>query len=507
VSGKASVGLSEPLYRAWLKQHHPSDLERWKRIDYFARKGHWKTVQRLANPLSKEQKSWVSYWRELQKKPEKEFLAWPKSLSGSAASLPAGLILRDAIHRLSRRDVVKAWQVLYAFHSRQKKLDRGVFYGLQRDVALRAAKQHKHEAFAWLAQLPEEFQTKDSRGWQVRLAMIAQNWMDVLQVIGLMPEQQRQQDRWVYWQAQALSGLGYKDIAHRLLAELALGRGYYNFLSAEQIGKPLQFKASKVTASDQSIEAVQQMLGVRRAHEWLLLNKRSKAVREWHYALAGSEQAEWKAAVIIASNWGWSDQVIRAAYKAGERDALRDRFPMNYASIVAREASQTGLQTASIWSIIRQESAFNQHAVSYVGAKGLMQLMPATARHVARKLGMHKGKPRLFSAATNIRLGASYLADMKQRFGSLALAAAAYNAGPHRVSAWLERVSFQSPAVWVESIPFKETRRYVQQVMAFVSIYEWREQKPLSSLRARLQGHEVEVSMNQTLLVHDAELK
>ncbi|MBN4073233.1 transglycosylase SLT domain-containing protein [Mariprofundus ferrooxydans] len=504
VAGKAITSLSKPLYQAWLKQGHPSDVERWKRVGFFAKKGQWKKTRQLSQAFPKSQKAWLTYWRDVQKKPAKALATWPESLSTAAASVPAGLIINDGIQRLSRKDVVKAWQGLQELQSTQHQLDSDLFFSLQRSIALRAAKQHKQVAFVWLAQLPESFQTKESRGWQVRLAVLSKNWMDVLVVIGLMPEEQSQQDRWMYWRAQAFEALDYNDLANDLLIKLAAGRGYYNFLSAEQLGLGFHLKASKITTSPESIEAVEQMAGIRRAYEWLQLGKRSKATREWHYALADTDQAHWKAAAIIASRWQWHDQVIRAAFKAGEMDALVDRFPLSYATIVRREAGKTGLQAASIWSIIRQESAFNQYARSYVGAKGLMQLMPATARHVARKLHMHKGTPPLFSAATNIRLGASYLADMKQRFGSLALAAAAYNAGPHRVSAWLERVSFESPAAWLEAIPFKETRRYVQQVMAFVTVYEWRDNKPSSSLMARLRGRGVDVSFNQAVSVHEA---
>jgi len=507
VAGKAISALSKPLYRAWLKQHHPTDDESWHRIASFAKKGQWKKTRLLAKSLSKAQKKWLSYWRELQNKPEKYLAAWPESLSTSEAIVPARLMIRDAIPRLARRDVVKAWQALQQLQVSQSQLDAALLFKLERAVALRAAKQHKQVAFAWLAGLPQSFQTEDSKAWQVRLALLSRSWMDVLLVIGSMPEAQGQQDRWKYWQAQALQEMGYGELAEKQWAELAVGRGYYNFLSAEQLAQPFQLEASHIVASKQSIQAVEQMPGIRRAHEWLLVGKRSKAAREWHYTLAGADQTSWRAAARIASRWQWSDQVIRAAYKADEMGALRDRFPMSYATIVKREAGKTGLQAAMIWSIIRQESAFNQHAASYVGAKGLMQLMPATARHVARKLHMHKGMPQLFSAAINIRLGASYLADMKQRFGSLALAAAAYNAGPHRVKTWLERVSFESPAVWVESIPFNETRRYVQQVMAFVSVYEWRQHQQPSSLVTRLHGHGKQVSFNQRLSIDEAGLK
>jgi len=505
--GKKISPMFKPLYRAWLKQGHPTDIERWQRIAVLVKQGHWKQTRVIARPLSTQQKSWLSYWRGMQRDPEKALQAWPKSLSTAAASVPTALIINDAIKRLSRRDIDQAWHHLKRLQSTQKQIDADVFFALEQFIALRAAKQHKPEAMAWLAQLPASLQTKDTRGWQVRLALLAHNWISVLSVIEAMPPEQRQQDRWMYWHAQALDAVGDVESAQHELATLAVGRGYYNFLSAEQLALPLRIEASEILVSDAMIAAVKNMPAIIRAHEWLQVGKRSKASREWHFALAGADQATWKAAAVLATRWYWHDQVIRAAFKAGEMDALSNRFPMSYKTIVLQAANETGLKPAEIWSIIRQESAFNQHAVSYVGAKGLMQLMPATARQVARQLNMPKGTPKLFSAATNIRLGTTYLADIKQRFGNLALAAAGYNAGPHRVSTWLERVSFDSPQAWVEAIPFNETRRYVQQVMAFVSVYEWRQHKPLSSLLARLHGDTQKVSLKQPVVVYDVQLK
>ncbi len=505
--GKATTSLSKSLHRAWVKQGHPTDIERWYRIGTFAEKGKWKKTRVLARSLSKQQKEWLKYWKAIQKSPEKALKAWPESLSELDGVVPAALMLDDGIKRLSRIDQVKAWAALQQLKVSQQQIAPEFFAKLERAVALRAARQHKQLASEWLAQLPLSSQNEDTRGWQVRLAVIDKDWSKTLSVISSMPAEERRQDRWIYWQARALEAGGHDVSANYQFAKLAAGRGYYNFLSAERIGKPFQIESSDIVVSDELIAKVENMLAIRRVSEWLFLNKRSKAIREWHFALADTDQLHWKAATVLASRWGWHDQVIRAAFKADEMGALLDRFPLSYEKIVMKEAKKTGLKPAAIWSVIRQESAFNQHAVSYVGAKGLMQLMPATARQVARKLKMGKGTPRLFSAATNIRLGSTYLAGIKERFGNLALAAAGYNAGPHRVSTWLERVPFDSPEAWVEAIPFNETRNYVKQVMAFVTVYEWRQHQKPSSMHARLHERVQEVSFNQTILVHDAVLE
>ncbi|MBL4775768.1 MAG: transglycosylase SLT domain-containing protein, partial [Mariprofundus sp.] len=442
--GKTTTSMLKPLYRAWRKQAHPTDIERWQRIAVFAKKRHWKRAHTLAGSLSKQKKSWLYYWQGMQKDPDQAFQSWPKSLSQVAAIVPATLIIKDGIKRLSRRDVLQAWKRLQQLKTNQKQVDAAFLHDLERSVALRAAKQHKPDAMLWLASLPVTVQNKETRAWQIRLAIIGQNWVNVLSVIESMRAEEKQQDRWIYWQAKALEAVGKDQQAKDQWGKIAAGRGYYNFLSAEQLGQKLQLTASDIVVDNDIILAVEKMPGIRRADEWLQLQKRSKAIREWHFALHDADKSTWKAAAVLASTWHWDDQVIRAAFKADELDALSDRFPMSYKKIVLRAAKKTGLEAAEIWSIIRQESAFNQHAVSHAGAKGLMQLMPATARQVAHQLKMSKSTPRLFSAAVNIRLGTTYLADIKRRFGNLALAAAGYNAGPHRVASWLKRVSFDS---------------------------------------------------------------
>ncbi|MDQ6996204.1 MAG: transglycosylase SLT domain-containing protein, partial [Mariprofundus sp.] len=488
------------LQQAWHKQGHPTEAERWNRIDRLGRHGQWKKLRKLTKSLSKQQRQWLKYWRSVQNAPQKALQHLPASMPPAQTAM----IVSDGIKRLSRRDAVKAWLLLKQLESNAVQVKGAYLLELERHTALRAARQHKPEAAGWLADLPAPYQNEDTRGWRTRVSILQHDWPNILTAIAAMPESEQQQSRWIYWAARAAEGTGQPEAARHLFAKLASERGYYSFLSAERIKQPLRFNASEITATDDAIAAIRQKPAVRRAHEWLSLGKRSKAAREWYHALASASPEQWQAAAVLASRWHWHDQVIRAAFKANQLDAISDRFPLAFEKAVMRASRKTGLTAASIWSIIRQESAFNQYAVSYVGAKGLMQLMPKTARHVARKLGMGKKMPRLFSPAVNIRLGSTYLAAQKTRFGNLALAAAAYNAGPHRVSRWLKRTPFDAPEAWVEAIAFSETRRYVQQVMAFVSVYEWRQKKPASSLTARLNERIQKISLNEKALINHA---
>ncbi|GAV19624.1 soluble lytic murein transglycosylase [Mariprofundus micogutta] len=494
MNGKKVSDFSYRLHQNWKKQGHPTVAERWTRIETFIHKGKWGKAKKLAKGLPKTEQQWLAYWRQVQKQPEEHLSAWP----GAMTATPSRLILADGLNRLARKDPLKAWHALESLKGKANKEIEAEFYSAQqRRIALRAAKRHMQEAADWLQKLPAREQNEETRSWQVRLHILDQQWQKASRVIDAMPANEQQQSHWLYWKARALENTGKTQESGALYMQLATQRGYYSFLSAERLGLPFNIESSDFQASKTEQAAIKEKPAIIRAYEWLQLGNSNKASREWHFALSSSPKSRWEAAAVLARSWDWHDQVIRAAFKADRLDALEGRFPLAHEKSVLRESKRTGLSTSAIWSIIRQESAFNQRATSYVGARGLMQLMPKTARATAKKLKMKSRRPDLFSPATNIKLGSAYLAQQKKRFGNLALAAAAYNAGPHRVSKWLERSSFDAAEAWVEAIPFNETRRYVQQVMAFVSVYEWRQAKTPSSLLARLNERIQQVSLNE----------
>jgi len=495
INGKKVSANAKPLYRQWLKQGHPTKAESWKRIETLARQGKWKKIKRVAAALSEKERKWITYWRKLQKEPEKQLAQWPKEIPAATSRA----MLSDALIRLSRADPAIARKQLQLVRTKaDQSIDSSFYTSLEKAIALRAARRHIEEAAFWLQQLPESEQDKDTRAWQTRLHLLKQNWGETIKSIATMPLAEQQQSNWTYWQARSLEETGHHKKAAALFASLATSRGYYSFLSAERLNQPFTLESNGFIIHAAELELIRNIPSIIRAKEWLQVGNSNKASREWHFALSGSSPQRWEAAATLASSWGWHDQVIRAAFKADRRDALEQRFPLAHKKVVQQASERTGLSTATVWSIIRQESAFNVKATSYVGARGLMQLMPKTATSVARKLKLKNSKyPDLFSPAINIKLGASYLAEQKRRFGNLALASAAYNAGPHRVSRWLKRTPFDASEAWIEAIPFNETRRYVQQVMAFVAVYEWRQAKAPSSLIARLNARGQEISRNE----------
>lgn len=499
-----------PVARAWRRAGGPTAEARWERACALMERGRWSRVRPLLDGMSATDRQLMRRWRSGRRHPAAILARWP---------LPARVdrhearVLARLLRLLSRRDppfggrrrggdgagggVVAAWR---AADRLRRAFDPVAWGRLRRRLALRAARRQLPQAVEWLASLPEQVQSDGTRAWRARLLLADGDWPGVLRAIAAMPPEQRHRPEWAYWQARALEQLGYGREARALFGVLAGGRGYFSFLSAERLGLPYRLSSSSAEPDAALRRALLRLPGIRRAREWLRLGLPAKARREWFRALqrvdvspegvvaaaerrgrdrSGGERMsarrKWYAAARLARDWGWFDRAILAAQRAGAVEDLPLRFPLAWSRHVRRAAARTGLDPALIWSVIRQESAFNAQAVSAAGARGLMQLRPSTAAMVWRRMAGRRGRPDLFDPRTNIMIGSRYLAAMVRRFdGNLALAVAAFNAGPARVARWLRRRPWERGDLWVAAIPFRETRRYVQQVLTYAAVYDWR---------------------------------
>jgi soluble lytic murein transglycosylase len=212
-----------------------------------------------------------------------------------------------------------------------------------------------------------------------------------------------------------------------------------------------------------------------RIRELRRLGRETDMRREWRTLTRDLDKPDLMAAALVADGLGWHDQAIFTLARTGYWDDLRLRFPLAYEDLAGEQAWQTGVEEDWIMAVIRQESVFAPHAASPVGALGLMQLMPATARELAQDPDLDldrrpPGQSDLLNPVPNIALGSAYLARMRDRFGHAVLATAAYNAGPNRVARWLPEVCTESD-LWIAAIPYDETRGYVERVLAYRVIY------------------------------------
>ena len=327
---------------------------------------------------------------------------------------------------------------------------------------------------------------------RARLAIWEQDWRGLEGWVKRMPMALQKEDRWRYWLARSLEVQGRQKPARELYLETANLRGFYGFMAAQRTGVPYRIKNQSVghkvpdwrTASSRWPFLV-------RVRELLAMNEITAARSEWIHNMDRNPVAQRLEFGHIALNQGWHELAILSSIRAEAWDAIDLRFPLPLKRTFSQMAQERTMNTSLLYAISRQESALYPLAQSPVGARGLMQLMPATAKETAAKLGVpYRNEQQLFDPTMNIRLGSAYLKRLLDVYdGNRILAAAAYNAGPGRVKRWREQSTNKPMDVWVESIPYRETRNYVQNVLSFDLIYQHKLQQPLRFMSERELNH------------------
>ena len=338
--------------------------------------------------------------------------------------------------------------------------------------------QGHRQQLATLLRERSELLDSEFHEWLLRRQIGAGDWRAVESAIATLPATLRGDPKWRYWQARArILTVHGDDQTRATFAELSRQRSFYGFLASDWLGSPYQM-APRTTAPDAGArQAFASRPPFLRIRELLHHRQDTDAAREWWRATQQLSEADWDLAGQLAHGWGWHPQAILAMVKASQWDDLETRFPVLHRHEFAAQAQHNDLPMPLLFAVARQESAFRADALSPAGARGLMQLMPATATEVARRHGIHyRGAHQLLEPALNIELGSRYYRDMLRRFqDNRILATAAYNAGPGRVRQWLGRSGGRLPFdAWIEAIPFLETRNYVQNVLAFSAIYAHR---------------------------------
>ena len=310
---------------------------------------------------------------------------------------------------------------------------------------------------------------------KLTLALRSRNWDWVLETADSVPAEDRDRDVWRYWRARALEALGEERRAEGLYYTLAQGTGYYPFLAADRLGLPYQMPAPEPRQVADGDSLARAYPGLLRALELRALGRAPDARREWNNTVRQLTPALRADAARIAAGEGWYDRALFTALDANLQDPSVG-YPLGYREEVQRLTEGKSIDTAWVMALIRQESGFITDIRSGAGALGLMQLMPRTAASVARRLNQPQPSLRdLIDADTNLELGVHYLNSSSRRFdGHAVVATAAYNAGPTRVSRWLPRDMAMPADMWVDAMPFSETRRYVRRVMTATAIYEQR---------------------------------
>jgi len=339
----------------------------------------------------------------------------------------------------------------------------------------------------------------ETLAWGVRSALrvprSADRWSLVLRSIQAMGAAEQASPSWVYWRARALQGLAREGAAgdeqraesRRLLESIAGALGFYSQLAAEDLGLPLTLPAVPAELAAAERDAARGSPGLSRALRLAALGLRDEARREWNFTLRGMSDRELLAAARLACEQADWQLCINTSDRTKTEIDIATRYPMPYAAEIEQAAQAAGLDPAYVFGLIRQETRFMATLRSHAGATGLMQLMPGTARWVARRLGVSLSRAdQVFDPTTNLRLGTSYLKLVLDDLGgSQALAAAAYNAGPGRPRRWREGPTVEA-AAWAENVPFNETRDYVKKVLSNAAVYAAQINGRTSSLKVRL---------------------
>jgi len=527
--GKSQHKNCDQLFSAWKKTEAYNDEVIWRRMALAMKKGNTQLANYISKSLSqlKDRKK-IQRWKAIRSKPKKlTNISYFKTDDSKTRE-----IILYGLHRLLRKNpnlTLTLWPEYQSkFQFTDKEIDR-----FNLNTAKYLAFKYHDDADTWLHKVDLSFEDYDIHQKRIRLAMYQGRWADVYHWITLLPPEKSTSKQWQYWSAVALEKTAgklsyeiyfnedqrplkpssltwnsdplavhknfidlmnnessfsldfhlttnmqqtkevYLEKANSIYKAIATDRNYYSFLASERLQIPLDLNELTASYNDTDLEKIETHAGIQRARELYILGRRADARSEWYFAIQDFSEEEKSYAAKLAELWGWHNQAILTASKSSHRDNLDLRFPRAYQDTVAYNARQLGINSAWVFSLIRQESAFMADAKSPAGAMGMMQLLPSTAKQVSRKIGLrYSGANSLLEPRRNIRLGTAYLGELMKKFnGNIVLATAAYNAGPYRVKGWRPTHQVIDGDVWIETIPYNETRNYVQNIMTYQAIY------------------------------------
>lgn len=454
----------------------------WRRIALAAQAGDPGLMRYLARRLPAASAARATAYADFIANPSHEAHGWqPDPLAREIATL--------GLQRLARSDPDAAEPLLARLEAplALEPVQRGA---VRNAIALWSAASYLPASKRRFAAVPADAWDERLHEWRAREALARGADRDALAALAAMPATQRAQPRWRYLQARLHGRQGDGEAAGALLRPLAAEPNYHGFLAADRLALPYALCPREPIIDGALRRTVAATPALVRALELFALDRRGWATREWHDALRGFDDAQRHAAVAMAVDAGWYDRAVFALDGDGEAAFYNLRFPIDHAEHLRRAASNQQLDPAWVAALIRAESVWMADARSPAAARGLMQLVPATGKSLARQLGIRwSGASTLYQPLTNITLGTAYLRAMLDRFdGTPAVATAAYNAGPTPATRWSSERPRDDIDLWIETIPYKETREYVARVFAFSVIYDWRLHGDAAPLSARLAG-------------------
>lgn len=465
VHKKSQPKVCDPLFAKWQKAGYRTESVVWQRIELSADGGDHTLLRYLGTLLPQDQQYLAGLWKSVRTNPSyiTKLDRFPNKTEREIQILSYGLkrlIWRDP--NLAIKTFDKAQQTI-AFTVTQKAEITFRF-------ALALASKTHTEADDWLKKVDDTLVDKSVAQWRIANVLQTNDWELINEELLSLPEEKQTSLQWQYWYGRSLMQTGNLEKGNVVLGELAKKRHYYGFLAAGHVKQTSQFQDNPLQATEAEKASVLKFPAAKRAFELFHLGRYNQARREWNYWLTKLNDREKLVAAKIANEKEWFDRAIFALSGVGYLDDVDLRFPLAFDQPIKQQSKHHNINPAWAFAIARRESSFMSDANSSVGAKGLMQVMPNTAKQLKKKKVSTK---YLLNAKNNIALGTQYLSQLLARYqGNAILATASYNAGPYRVSRWIKERPELPADMWIETIPYKETREYVKSVLAYQQIYE-----------------------------------
>ena len=529
---KSQAKSCDSIFAVWVQAGHLEDDLVWQRLTMALYAREYTLARYLVRFFSKANQVTANSYISVYRKP----ILLKQTRHYKAKKPYQKQLILDGLGRLSRRnldltiDLWDKYQTLQNFNAEEKS-------SINRKIALALAKKYHSKAQAWLlASYQRATDDQEIIEWGIRTALREQDWNLTLLWIGRLTLERQNTKRWSYWKARALQqqeknppppllvppllaqldnklaqldnklaqldqkyafspplteSAIYPKSVKQIFTQLAWERNFYSFLAADILQQDYQLLDKSLPPKNQVMAKIQQHAGIQRALELYILGLNTEANREWNHSVRDFSNDELMAAAYLAKTWGWYSKSIQSAVVAKQWDNLSIRFPFAHMDDILFDAKLANIDSSWLTAVARQESAFVPDARSPANALGLLQLLDSTASATANRLGLkYKGKSDLLLPELNIRLGSSYLGRLLTPFDSnRILATAAYNAGPYRVRQWHKSSDSRLPFdIWIETIPFDETRNYVENVLTFTVIYEYRYGRQSKLIRSEEQN-------------------
>ncbi len=462
-----TVGKSQPkecnwVFKKWRDSGHLTDELIWQRVTLAAQKGNTSLLPYLKTLLPKNERYLADLYKTMRQDPS----ASAGLYRFKKRTEKEGEIALYGVKRLIWRDrdlAIRAWNKLEKMFDYSEPQKQQLYY----TFALSLASNKHSQAKFFLNKVADEYHDSKLMQWQLSNMLKEQDWAGIVAYF----TGKRLENGHQYWLAYAHNMRGESEKAHLMWQSLAKKRDYYGFLAAARLDKPVSLQHQSSETNQVEIDKVSQSPGYKRAVALFELGRLTQARREWNALMKGSTKKEKLAAASLAASMGWHDSVIIVMAQLKLYHMLDLRFPQPHAELFEKYSKRHDVDVNWSYAIARRESSFASDAHSSAGAIGLMQLLPSTARYMNKA---RVSRSQLKQPKINVRLGTKYLNYLKDKSdGNEVIATASYNAGYHKVKRWLpkEGVDFD---LWVEAIPYRETRNYVKNVFAYRQVYQTR---------------------------------